>query len=83
MTTLIYGPIYAPPEVLPDVETSLAMIAALVAIEAPLQTKWHVAGALRHGATQDEVDAVVRIAELALERVKAGQGVRKRWLGLW
>lgn len=83
MTTLIYGPVYAASEVLPDLETSLAMIAALIAIEAPLQTKWHIAGALRHGATQDEVDAVVRIAELALERVQASRGARKRWLGLW
>jgi alkylhydroperoxidase/carboxymuconolactone decarboxylase family protein YurZ len=70
MMTLVYGPIYAFSEILPDVETSFAMIAALIAIEAPLQVRWHVDGALRHGATQEEIDAVREIAESVLARIK-------------
>ncbi|KAI5787438.1 AhpD-like protein [Pyronema domesticum] len=69
MMTLVYGPIYGFDDVLGEMETSFAMIAALIGADAPLQTSWHVAGAMRHGATKEEVDAVLRIAEYTKKRV--------------
>jgi alkylhydroperoxidase/carboxymuconolactone decarboxylase family protein YurZ len=43
-------------------ETSFAMIAALVAMDAPRQIGWHLEGAMRNGATKEEVRAVRAIA---------------------
>ena len=61
--TLIYGSVYAFDEVLGAAETELAMIAALTAIRASLQVGWHVDGALRHGASREDVEAAKSIAE--------------------
>lgn len=44
------------------VETSYAMIAALIAIDTPRQIEWHLGGAIRNGATREEVRAVRAIA---------------------
>ena len=43
-------------------ETSFAMISALIAIDAPRQIEWHLEGALRNGATREEVKAVREMA---------------------
>ena len=43
-------------------ETSFAMISALIAIDTPRQIGWHLEGAIRNGATKDEVRAVRTIA---------------------
>lgn len=43
-------------------ETSFAMIAALIAINTPRQIEWHLEGAIRNGATREEVRAVRAIA---------------------
>ena len=43
-------------------ETSFAMISALIAIDTPRQIVWHLEGAIRNGATREEVRAVRAIA---------------------
>lgn len=43
-------------------ETSFAMISALIAIDTPRQIGWHLEGAIRNGATREEVKAVRTIA---------------------
>jgi alkylhydroperoxidase/carboxymuconolactone decarboxylase family protein YurZ len=43
-------------------ESSFATIAALIVIDAPQQLRWHLAGAIRNGATREEVKAVRAIA---------------------
>lgn len=73
MNSLVYGPVYAYNGILGGAETSLAMIAALVGVDAALQVSWHTDGALRHGATQEEVDAVLAIAKAVVERIAQGR----------
>ena len=50
-------------------ETSFAMISALIAIDTPRQIGWHLEGAIRNGATRGEVRAVraisIQVAEAA------------------
>jgi alkylhydroperoxidase/carboxymuconolactone decarboxylase family protein YurZ len=51
-------------------ETSFSMISALIANDTPRQAEWHLAGAIRNGATLEETRAV---REIALRiAVKAG-----------
>ncbi|KAF8526665.1 hypothetical protein BU17DRAFT_40406 [Hysterangium stoloniferum] len=44
--------------VLTIVETSFVMIAALIASDTPLQTEWYLRGAMRNGASEQEVRSV-------------------------
>lgn len=69
MITMGYGYVYAFMGATSPAETSFAMIAALIAIDTPRQIAWHLQGALRNGATRDQVRAVremaIRISEAA------------------
>jgi len=64
-----YGFIYGFLDYINDVETSYVLLASLVALDAPLQIRWHLDGARRNGATNDQVRAVrsmaIKIAEYA------------------
>lgn len=62
MTDLAYGYGYAFMGATSPKETSFAMISALIAIDTPRQIEWHLQGALRNGATREEVKAVRDIA---------------------
>ncbi|CDK26272.1 unnamed protein product [Kuraishia capsulata CBS 1993] len=53
--TLIFGPVLGFYDILNPAETSLTMVAALIAFDLPLQAKWHLNGAYRNGATKEEV----------------------------
>ncbi|TFK73729.1 hypothetical protein BDN72DRAFT_790371 [Pluteus cervinus] len=61
-TVFGYGYTYSFTEVLSAVETSFTMIAALIASDVPRQISWHLQGALRNGASKEEVRAVRQIA---------------------
>ncbi|KAA8893776.1 hypothetical protein FN846DRAFT_977475 [Sphaerosporella brunnea] len=78
MMSLIYGPINAFLGVIDAAQTSIAMIAALIAIEAPLQVGWHEAGAIRNGASKEDVEAVKQIAEKCLMRIKEAKGEKMK-----
>lgn len=47
---------------LPALETSYTLVAALIAGDTPQQISWHLNGARRGGATLDEVKAVRQIS---------------------
>lgn len=55
--------------ILPEAETSLAMIAALAAIDCPLQAGWHIKGAVRHGATMEEVKGIWAMAVAVMKSI--------------
>ncbi|KAG1735923.1 uncharacterized protein EDB91DRAFT_1143530 [Suillus paluster] len=60
--TLGYGYVYAFLEVTSAKETSFTMISALIPNDTPRQVEWHLTGAIRNGATVEEVRAVREIA---------------------
>ncbi|KAH0836849.1 AhpD-like protein [Lanmaoa asiatica] len=62
ITSFGYGYGYSFMGATSPMETSFAMIAALIAIDTPRQIAWHLEGALRNGATREEVRAVRAIA---------------------
>lgn len=62
VTSLAYGYGYAFMGATSPMETSFAMIAALIAVDTPRQIGWHLEGAIRNGATREEVRAVRAIA---------------------
>jgi len=74
--TVGYGITYGGTDVLTQVETSYAIVAALIAIDAPRQITWHLANAQNGGATLEEAKAVreiaMRIAEKAGVKWKDG-----------
>lgn len=59
---MAYGYVYSFSDVLGHVDTSFAMISALIASDTPLQIGWHLRGAIRNGASEAEVRAVRQIA---------------------
>jgi len=61
-TAFGYGYVFAFQGVLSPVDTSFAMIAALIASDTPRQIGWHLQGAVRNGASVDEVRAVRKIS---------------------
>jgi alkylhydroperoxidase/carboxymuconolactone decarboxylase family protein YurZ len=54
--------VYAFLEVTSAKETSFSMISALIPNDTPRQVEWHLTGAVRNGATVEEVRAVREIA---------------------
>ncbi|KAG2137692.1 hypothetical protein BD769DRAFT_1435642 [Suillus cothurnatus] len=65
-----YGYVYAFMGVTSAKETSFAMISALIPNDTPRQVEWHLTGAVRNGATVEEVKGV---REIALKiAIKAG-----------
>ncbi|KIJ65473.1 hypothetical protein HYDPIDRAFT_110552 [Hydnomerulius pinastri MD-312] len=62
VTSFAYGYGYAYMGVTSEMETSFAMIAALIAIDTPRQIEWHLSGAVRNGATVAQVKGVRAIA---------------------
>jgi hypothetical protein len=73
MMSLIYGPVNAFAGILGAAQTSFVMMSALVAIDAPLQTGWHEKGAIRNGASEEDVKAVKKIAEMCVERIRGNR----------
>lgn len=73
-TTFAYGYAYQFPQILSGVETSFVMLAANVATDVPKQVSWHLQGAIRNGASLDEVRAIRKIS---LEVAKASGVVFK------
>jgi alkylhydroperoxidase/carboxymuconolactone decarboxylase family protein YurZ len=61
-TAFAYGYVYAFPQVLSGIETSFAMVAALIASDTPKQIDWHLKGAVRNGAKISELQAVRKIS---------------------
>lgn len=57
-----YGITYGGTSILTQVETSYALVAALIAVDAPRQITWHMANARHGGATLEEARAVREIA---------------------
>ncbi|KAG2359207.1 AhpD-like protein [Suillus spraguei] len=69
-----YGYVYAFMEVTSAKETSFAMISALIPNDTPRQVEWHLPGAVRNGATVEEVRGV---REIALKiAIKAGVSLK-------
>lgn len=60
--TIGYGFVYSCMEGVSEVETSFVMVASLVATDVPLQIGWHLDGARRNGASEEEAEAVRRMA---------------------
>ncbi|TDL20136.1 hypothetical protein BD410DRAFT_791217 [Rickenella mellea] len=67
--TIGYGLTYSFAGALTPVETSYALVAALITMDTPLQIGWHLDGAMRAGASFEEVKAVRRIAMEVAESV--------------
>jgi alkylhydroperoxidase/carboxymuconolactone decarboxylase family protein YurZ len=64
-----YGFTYSLSSHTTDLEFSYIMLASLIAIDAPLQIKWHLDGALRNGASREQVRAIrsmaIEVAKIA------------------
>jgi len=60
--TFAYGYTYSFTGVMSQAETSFAMVAALIAVDTPLQIGWHLNGAVRNGASIAEIQAVRKIS---------------------
>lgn len=54
---------YSFTKILSALETSYVLTASLIASDVPRQIRWHLAGALRIGATVDEIRAVREMAK--------------------
>jgi len=67
--TIGYGFTYGLSRYTTDLEFSYIMLASLIAIDSPLQIMWHLDGALRNGASIEQVRAVrgmaIEVARLA------------------
>ena len=67
--TIGYGFTYGLSRYTNDLEFSYIMLTSLIATDAPLQIKWHLDGALRNGASKEQVQAVrsmaIEIAQMA------------------
>ncbi|KIY64167.1 hypothetical protein CYLTODRAFT_438299 [Cylindrobasidium torrendii FP15055 ss-10] len=61
-TAIGYGLVYSEPTAHTPAETSYCLVAGFIASDVPRQIGWHIAGALRNGATLSEVKAVREIA---------------------
>ncbi|KZT24078.1 hypothetical protein NEOLEDRAFT_1179581 [Neolentinus lepideus HHB14362 ss-1] len=66
--TIGYGLTYGYTEVTSPLETSLAIVAGLIALDTPRQVNWHMGNARRLGATLEEVKAVRQIAVEVAEK---------------
>ncbi|KAH3670365.1 hypothetical protein OGAPHI_000880 [Ogataea philodendri] len=62
---LIFGPIFHFHGILTQTETSYCICAALIANNLPVQSLWHMKGALRLGASREQVLAVRQVVILA------------------
>ena len=60
--TIGYGVVYNYEKILSQVETSYTMITALIATDVVLQTGQHLRGAMRGGASLEEVKGIRAIA---------------------
>ncbi|KAL0577054.1 hypothetical protein V5O48_004935 [Marasmius crinis-equi] len=69
MTTIIYGYVYSFTDYLDAAETSLCIVAALIASGSPKrQYDNHVAGALRNKASRSELEAVQQVVSAVVHR---------------
>ncbi|TFK46372.1 hypothetical protein OE88DRAFT_1776418 [Heliocybe sulcata] len=66
--TIGYGATYGYTEITSPLETSFAMVAALIAVDTPRQINWHMGNARRLGATLEEVRAARQIAMEVAEK---------------
>ncbi|KAF9012878.1 hypothetical protein BDZ89DRAFT_1077208 [Hymenopellis radicata] len=72
-TTFAYGWTYGFFKVTTPAETSFSMVAALIANDTPRQVDWHLRGAMRNGASLEEIKAVRQIA------IEASQASGVQW----
>jgi alkylhydroperoxidase/carboxymuconolactone decarboxylase family protein YurZ len=67
--TIAYGFTYGLTRHTTDLEFSYTMLASLIAIDAPLQIRWHLDGALRNGASEEQVRSIrsmaIEVAKMA------------------
>lgn len=63
--TIGYGVTYGYTAITSALETSIALVAALIAADTPRQIGWHMANARRLGATYEDAVAIREIAMLA------------------
>ena len=56
--TIGYGFIYGQTRHVSNLEFSYVVLASLIATDVPLQLRWHLAGARRNGASEEQVRAV-------------------------
>ncbi|OCH91076.1 hypothetical protein OBBRIDRAFT_753867 [Obba rivulosa] len=61
-TTIGLGVLWGGTSVLSHVETSFVIVAALIAVDASVQTGWHLVNAMNVGATREETRAVRQTA---------------------
>ena len=66
--TVGYGIIYGGTKFLSQVEISFVIVAALIAMDAPRQTPWHLANAQHGGATLEEAKVVRQMSMTVAER---------------
>ena len=59
---IAYGVVYGHVESLSGLETSYAIVAALIASDTPLQIGWHLHNARNQGASMEEARAVRQIS---------------------
>ena len=57
-----YGHVYRANHIVSQIETTYTVVAALIAIDAPMQTTWHLQNCINGGATIDEARAVRKIS---------------------
>jgi hypothetical protein len=72
MMPLIYGPVNAFGGLLGASQTSFAMMSVSVAFDALLQTGWHEKGAIRNGASEEDVKAK-KIEEMCVKRTRGNR----------
>ncbi|KAI0373221.1 hypothetical protein BV20DRAFT_1103962 [Pilatotrama ljubarskyi] len=72
-STVGYGMTYGGTDALTQVECQYAIVAALVAVDAPRQVAWHLANARRSGASLEQVRAVRAVA------MEVARAVGVRW----
>ncbi|KIJ37405.1 hypothetical protein M422DRAFT_178037 [Sphaerobolus stellatus SS14] len=73
-TAFAYGYVYSFAGVLSPAETSFATVAALIPSDVPRQIDWHLRGAVRNGASIEELKAVRQIS------IEASQAAGVRWM---
>ncbi|KAJ5813674.1 uncharacterized protein N7503_000424 [Penicillium pulvis] len=79
---LFYGHIVSNTDILSPVETSYALIAAIIPQDVNPQLKGHLKGALNHGATNEEVQAV-RKAVIEICKAAGMSRLPRGTLGGW
>ncbi|KAJ1917677.1 hypothetical protein IWQ60_007708 [Tieghemiomyces parasiticus] len=60
---MVYGAVYTPCKLITEIETELIAIAVLATRNIPKLLKGHLQGAINVGATETQVQAILKLAE--------------------